>query len=40
MRCGGTRKTRLAKQQLINKFIGEMQSLLADWHRSNLEGRE
>jgi hypothetical protein len=29
MRCGETKgKTRLAKQQLINKFIGEMQSLL------------
>jgi hypothetical protein len=28
MQFGGTRKTRLTKQQLINESIGEMRSLL------------
>lgn len=38
MQCEETRKTRLTKQQLINKFIGEMESLLD--RLVPLQGRE
>jgi hypothetical protein len=40
MQYGGTRKTRFTKQQLINKSIGEMRSLLDQLARAKERKRE